>query len=131
MSSEAQAPVRARPWVPIIVVCSVMIGCGSTSPNVDAAAPAPLLGDGTAEAASPAEVKVLARLDQLPVAEPRSVDTISVVAEAPYSAASGKTCRRLTLTALAPPKTSRTRLACKDADRWGFVPSVFLAPTEQ
>lgn len=131
MSSGAQAPVRARPQLLVIVVCIVMSGCGSTSSNASADTPSPVLGDGTAEAASPAEAKVLARLDQFPVAEARSVDTISVVADAPYAAASGKTCRRLTLTPSTPPKTSRTRLACKDADRWGFVPSVFLAPTEQ
>ncbi|HEY6722710.1 MAG TPA: DVU3141 family protein [Polyangiaceae bacterium] len=129
MSSEAH--VRARPRVLFTLVCSVLVGCGSTSGNVSPDAPSPVLGDGTAEAASPAETKVLARLDQLPVAEARSVDTISVVADAPYAAASGKTCRRLTLTPSTPPKTTRTRLACKDADRWGFVPSVFLAPTEQ
>ncbi|HEU5076601.1 MAG TPA: DVU3141 family protein [Polyangiaceae bacterium] len=124
------APVLARPWV-LVSVCVVMIACGSTNSNVNAEEPSPILGDGTAEAASPAEAKVLERLDQLPVAEARPVDTLSVVADAPYAAASGKTCRRLTLTPLEPPKTSRTRLACKDGDRWAFVPSVFLVPTEQ
>lgn len=113
------------------MACSVSFGCSSTSSNANADSPASVLGDGTAEAASPAEAKVLARLDELPVAEARAVDGISVVAEAPYAAASGKTCRRLTLTPSTPPKTSRTRLACKDAERWGFVPNVLLAPTEQ
>lgn len=131
MNPEAQAPRRARPWVLVVMACSVSFGCSSTSSNANADSPASVLGDGTAEAASPAEAKVLARLDELPVAEARAVDGISVVAEAPYAAASGKTCRRLTLTPSTPPKTSRTRLACKDAERWGFVPNVLLAPTEQ
>jgi len=130
MSSEVQAG-RPRPWLLVVVMCNVMFGCGSTSSNVGPDVPSPVIGDGTAEAASPAEAKVLARLDRFPVAEARSVDTVSVVADAPYAAASGKTCRRLTFTPSTPPKTSRTRLACKDADRWTFVPSVFLAPSEQ
>ena len=112
-------------------VCVVMLGCGSASQNRDAEAPTPLLGSGKAEAASPAEAKVLEQLERLPVAQARTVDALSVVADAPYAAASGKTCRRLTLTPLEPPKTSRTRLACKDAGHWGFVPSVFSAPTEK
>jgi len=118
------------------VVCVVMLGCGSTSQNLAADGPTPLIGNGKAEAASPAEAKVLEQLERLPVAQARNVDTLSVVADAPYAAASGKTCRRLTLTPVEPPKTSRTRLACKDAGQhagasaWGFVPSVFSAPTE-
>jgi len=74
---------------------------------------------------------VLAQLEQLPATEARTIDSLVVVADAPYSAASGKTCRRLTLTPQKPPKASRTRLACRDGDAWGFVPSVFLVPTEQ
>jgi hypothetical protein len=117
-------------------VCVVMLGCGSASQNLAADGPTPLLGSGKAEAASPAEAKVLAQLEGLPAAKAQKVDTLSVVADAPYVAASGKTCRRLTLTPLEPPKTSRTRLACKDvgqhdgASAWGFVPSVFSAPME-
>jgi len=124
-----EAPVRARSL--LSVVCIVMFGCGSTNQGVSAEAPGQMFGDGTAEAASPAEAKVLERLDQLPVAQARSVDSLNVVADAPYAAASGKTCRRLTLTSLEPPKTSRTRLACRNGEGWGFVPSVFSAPTEQ
>lgn len=125
------ARVRTGRAMLVSAVCVVMLGCGSASHNRDAEAPTPLLGSGKAEAASPAEAKVLEQLERLPVAQARTVDALSVVADAPYAAASGKTCRRLTLTPIEPPKTSRTRLACKDAGHWGFVPSVFSAPTEK
>ena len=129
MSSEVR--VRVRPWLLFNFVCSVMLGCGTTNQDLRSEEPASIVGDGTAEAASPAEAKVLEKLDRLPVTKPTTVETLSVVADAPYASASGKTCRRLTLTALTPPKTSRTRLACRNGDVWGFVPSVFVAPTEQ
>ena len=126
-----KAPVHAHPWVVVSLVCGVMFGCASTNQDVTPQEPGSAVGDGTAEAASPAEAKVLTMLEQLPPAQARSIEGLNVVADAPYSAASGKTCRRLTLTPLKPPKTSRTRLACRDGAAWGFVPSVFLAPTEQ
>ena len=126
-----KAPVRAHPRVFFSLACGVMFGCASTNHDATPAAPQSVLGDGTAEAASPAETKVLSQLEKLPPGQARSVDTLSVVADPPYAAASGKTCRRLTFTPLKPPKTTTTRLACRSGDDWGFVPSVFLAPTEQ
>ena len=126
-----KAPVHARAAVLFSLVCGVMIGCASTKQDVAPEEPTSIMGDGTAEAASPAEAKVLAELERLPPAQERTIDSLSVVADAPYAAASGKTCRRLTMTSRKPPKTSRTRLACRNGDSWGFVPSVFLAPTEQ
>lgn len=126
-----KAPVRAQPWVLFSLVCGVMLGCASANQDVAPGEPTSFVGDGTAEAASPAEAKVLAQLGQLPPAQERTVDNLSVTADPPYTAASGKTCRRLTLKPLKSPKTSRTRLACRNGERWAFVPSVFLAPTEQ
>jgi hypothetical protein len=113
------------------LVCIVMLGCGTANQDVRAEEPSTAIGDGTAEAASPAEAKVLEGLDRLPAAKATTVDNLSVVADPPYAAASGKTCRRLTLTSLRPPKATSTRLACRNARGWGFVPSVYLAPKEQ
>ena len=104
-------------------------GCGSAQQGTAAREPTPVVGDGTAEAASPSEEKVLAALDAWPPAGRKTIDALEVIAEAPYAAASGKTCRRLIITTTRPPKSSKTRLACQNGERWGFVPSVFLAPT--
>lgn len=85
---------------------------------------------GETEATSAAEVGVLSRLDNLESAKPTRVGQLSVVAEPPYHAASGKICRRVTLTSLTSPRRSRTRLACRHATEWAFVPNVFLAVPE-
>lgn len=124
-------PGRAHRRAVVSLVCGVMFGCASTNHDVTPQGPTGGVGDGTAEATSPAEAKVLAMLEQLPAAQARSIDGLNVVADAAYAAASGKTCRRLTLTPLKPPKTSKTRVACRDGTGWAFVPSVFLASTEQ
>jgi hypothetical protein len=71
---------------------------------------------------------VLERLNDMPTQKRQTVGNLSVVADPPYAAASGRTCRRVTLTSTAKPQTSTMRLACKDGKAWQFVPSVFLAP---
>ena len=126
-----EARVRARPRVLLGLVCAALVGCASTNQELTSEQPQSVMGDGTAEPASPAETKVLAQLEQLPPTQASTIDGLSVVADAPYAAASGKTCRRLTLTSVKPPKASRVRLACRNGDAWGFVPSVFLVPAEQ
>jgi hypothetical protein len=103
-----------------------LTGCGS-SQGQPVSPPAPV-GGGTAEAGSPAEEKVLERLADMPPSKAQRVGDLAVLAEAPYSAASGKTCRRVTLTKSAEPRTSRTRLACSDGGPWRYVPDVFLSP---
>jgi len=103
-----------------------LAGCGA-SQEQPIAAPAPV-GGGTAEAGSPAEEKVLERLADMPPSKSQRIGELAVLAEAPYTAASGKTCRRVTLTKAAAPRSSRTRLACSDGEAWQYVPDVFLSP---
>ena len=69
---------------------------------------------------------VLQQLSQLPNGTARRIGDASVVAEAPYDAASGHICRALQLT---PSKTRTTdhRLACTDGRGWFFVPNVFAS----
>jgi hypothetical protein len=90
-----------------------------------------LAGDGTQQASSPSEAKLLSRLDELPPVRETVVGNLVVLAEAPYHAASGKLCRRLLLSSKGAPKGTRARVACREAGAWNFVPSVFLVPSEQ
>jgi hypothetical protein len=110
--------------------CLMATACGGDRQEPRAQSGGPVLGDGTAEPASPSELKVLAALDELAPGQPRAIGDLSVVADAPYHAASGRTCRGVTLTSTLPPKHSRTRLACKHGQQWQFAPSVFLAPSD-
>ena len=67
---------------------------------------------------------LLQQLSALPNGTPRRVGDASVVAEAPYNAASGHTCRALQLTS-SQKRTTDHRLACTDGRGWFFVPDVF------
>jgi hypothetical protein len=67
---------------------------------------------------------LLEQLSQLPTGRPRRIGDVSVVADAPYNAASGHTCRFLQLTS-SRAATPDHRLACTDGRGWFFVPDVF------
>jgi hypothetical protein len=67
-------------------------------------------------------------LPNLPTGAPRHVDAVDVMADAPYTAASGRTCRALALSAGKDADASH-RLACTDGSGWFFVPDVFAPQT--
>lgn len=75
-------------------------------------------------AASEQERGILREVASLPSGVARQVGGSSVVAEAPYVAASGRTCRALQLSSQ-PPTQTLHRLACSDGKAWFFVPDVF------
>lgn len=76
----------------------------------------------TLDAKTSSERAILRDLSALPSAKPQHVGDAVVVAEAPYEAASGRTCRALQVTAAGKPSR---RLACSDGKAWFFVPEVF------
>lgn len=69
------------------------------------------------------ERALLRQLPKLPSGAPQRVGAVSVLAEPPYQAASGQTCRALHLTQAK--ASDRHRLACTDGKSWFFVPDVF------
>lgn len=73
------------------------------------------------------ERELLRRLPELPAEQPVAIDDATVIARAPYSAASGRTCRALTIRASGqgPGGASRSRLACREDGDWFFVPQIF------
>jgi hypothetical protein len=68
---------------------------------------------------------LLQQLSQLPNGTPRRVGDSNVVADAPYNAASGHSCRAVRLVAERTHTIDR-RLACTDGRGWFFVPDVFV-----
>ncbi|HYQ27537.1 MAG TPA: DVU3141 family protein, partial [Polyangiaceae bacterium] len=74
--------------------------------------------------ASQSERELLQRIPQLPVGPAQRIGDDVVVADAAYTAASGRTCRALQLTASKTGKTSH-RVACNGGGTWFFVPDVF------
>jgi hypothetical protein len=107
-------------------------GCAGPRPGPEHAAVSP------PSAVAPGdelERELLRRLPELPAEQPVSIDDATVIARAPYFAASGRTCRALTIHAPggapsgapggAPDGASRSRLACREDGDWFFVPQIF------
>jgi len=100
---------------------------------VSACASAPPAGAFTAElapttlsATTPAETELLRRAAELPVGQPVDVAGLQVLAEAPYTAASGRLCRELRV-------DQQLRLACDGPtppgqSGWVFVPVLVEGP---
>jgi len=81
----------------------------------------------TLPAVSEPERQVLSRVAGLPNDTASRVGEASVIAEAPYTAASGRSCRALHITSGAS-RQPLHRVACTDGGTWFFVPDVFGAP---
>lgn len=71
------------------------------------------------------ERSLLDRLPTLPSGRPERVGKVSVTAEVPYSAASGRTCRALSISSELN-RGAIPRLACTKGGAWFFVPEVFV-----
>jgi hypothetical protein len=98
------------------------VACGSAAPpNARDVADANDTGR-TVGARSESERALLGELTSLPSNAPRRFRDATVVAEPPYAAASGHTCRAVHVTT---PKAAVHRLACGDGKNWFFVPDVF------
>lgn len=67
---------------------------------------------------------LLAELSSLPQGAPKHLGHETVVADAIYAAASGRSCRVLHLTQ-EPGSSTVQRLACSDGHEWFWVPNVF------
>jgi hypothetical protein len=76
------------------------------------------------------EKEVLKAIPSLASSKPQQVAGATVVAEPAYVAASGRTCRALSINAQS--KADRGhRLACTNGGAWFFVPDVFGLETSQ
>lgn len=78
----------------------------------------------TLSAENPGERAVLARVATLPNGKAVTVSGLSVTAEPQYAAASGRTCRALSIVDAGAGR-NRNRVACSDGKSWFFVPDVF------
>lgn len=119
-------PSRWRVWtLGLMVVAQSLQGCGGAAVSSQPGAP----GDegGVVEPENEAQRRVLKELDALPAGRPRRVGSVTVVAEPPYFAGSGRTCRGLTFTSAGGRQSARL-LACKEGRAWVYVPNVLVAP---
>lgn len=75
-------------------------------------------------ARSNVEREVLKAIPSLPSSKPQQVAGATVIAEPAYVAASGRTCRAISLDSKSKAE-SRHRLVCTNGGAWFFVPDVF------
>ena len=102
--------------------CAVaLLGCGASEPRESDIFHDPALRAGVVEADGEAERALLARLAQDPEAGAMDVGGSTFTLDAPYAAASGRTCRRVS-------RGDAARLACETGEGWRFVPDVSGAP---
>lgn len=112
-------------WTRLILTAWAMVALGCASARPATATDLANAND-TGSALSgrnDAERDVLRALPSLPSGTERNVSGITVTAEPAYVAASGKTCRALTLGS--GQKSPVSRLACSEGQAWFFVPGVF------
>lgn len=105
------------------LLVTLCLACSSSPPlSARDAADANDTG-GTAPARTALERSVLQDLPQLRDGVARRVANSTVVADAPYAAASGRTCRVIHVTGASAGRSEL--LACSAGGPWFFVPDVF------
>jgi hypothetical protein len=105
-----------------LMLAGAAFGCGGgPKPNPRDTADANDTGR-TLPARSSSEENVLRQAAGLPAGTPHTVGDVVVVAEPAYQAASGRTCRSLSITDRK--KAVTHRLACTEGKTWFFVPDV-------
>ncbi|HVY31779.1 MAG TPA: hypothetical protein VHB79_34825 [Polyangiaceae bacterium] len=107
------------------LVAAICVACSSQSPiSARDAADANDVGSST-PARTALERSVLQELPKLPSGVARPFANATVTADAPYAAASGRTCRAIHLGGVTTGKSEL--LACSSGADWFFVPDVFGA----
>ena len=120
-----EKPWGCRDIRPLVcIVAALACACGGAEKRAEAPASE---GGGVVQPKNPTERQVLELLETLPAGKPRRVGGVVVVADPPYYAASGRLCRGVTVTPSGG-KQSAQRLACREGEKWVYVPTVMIAP---
>ena len=119
-----------RTWRAVLAAVAVT-GLAACATTARPAAPDPsytlLTKPGTRAATDDLERAILKQLGQLTTSKEAAIGGRAVVAGAPYTAASGRTCRSVNVRA-AGAAPARIHLACVISDAWSFVPDVVRRP---
>lgn len=119
-----------RPSLHALALAAALVaGCAGPRPGPEHASVSP------PSAVAPGdelERELLRRLPELPAGQPATIGGATVIAADPYFAASGRTCRAVTIqrsgqmSDQAPGAgDASSRLACREDADWFFVPQIF------
>ncbi|MFW6067625.1 MAG: DVU3141 family protein [Myxococcota bacterium] len=109
----------------VVAILLAGAGCASSPPTDHEIWHESGLRPGRMPPDTPGERELLARLPQVPVNEPVNLGGQVFVADEPYHAASGRTCRPVTVRSAAGDARARVKLACEERGSWVFVPDPF------
>jgi hypothetical protein len=127
--ARGHRPSSLRCWLSAGVLVG-LVGC-SQAPSISPRDAADANDTGAKlTATTESDRLLLTELPKLPPQAPRRMGDNTVVAEAPYLAASGRTCRAIHVDGISAQAGSRHRLACSNGSSWFFVPDVFGAGGE-
>jgi len=118
---------RWRLVVAILPLAAIACSSGNRAKPLDPSY-ASLVEPATREPSDDVERAILRRLGQLAPNAEESIDGQVVTAGPPYAAASGRTCRMVTIRPAKQSEPSRSRLACLVDEVWSFVPEVLRLP---
>jgi hypothetical protein len=108
-----------------ILMATASIGCASKPPSDDQIWHESTLRPGLVSPETQGERELLVRLSDVPVGQPVTFGSQVFIADAPYAAASGRTCRSVMLRPTEADGTVQVKLACEVAEGWAFVPDPF------
>jgi len=112
------------------VAIAATAACGTSAPPPATDPSYKLLTEpGTRAPADDLERAILKQLSGLTADQQATIGGRTIVAGAPYSAASGRTCRSVSVNAGAN-APARDHLACKIGEAWSFVPDVVRRPAK-
>ncbi len=107
----------------LLLLSAGVSGCGGSHPQPTATELREANDTGrTVEASDATERAILQSLAELRPDTPRTVQGATVVVGGAYHAASGRTCRTVSITRGG---KEQNRLACSNGEEWFFVPNVF------
>jgi hypothetical protein len=122
---------RRRYWLVTLaaIAAPLALGCGGAN-QTEPAGPdhALLVNPATRKPHDEVERAVLAQLPQLAPDTEATIQGHKVVAGAPYSAASGRTCRPVRIRGSAEAEPDRSRLVCMIGNAWAYVPNALRDP---
>lgn len=106
-----------------LALVSSLAGCGgSQEPSERDIWYTTSLRPGTVEPDTQGERELLARMESIPVSEPVTFAGQTFLVDAPYAAASGRSCRSVRVEG---GRDVELKLACEEDAGWVFVPDVF------
>ncbi|MFW5740714.1 MAG: hypothetical protein ACOC1F_10165 [Myxococcota bacterium] len=113
-------------WKAALVVCAAagLMACRSTGAAAYSPEHSSQYTGNKIDPASDEEAALLRKVQGLVTGEQQVVGDLLVVADAPYFAASGRTCRALLIKRKGNRDDAITRLACEDDGVWFFAPRV-------